>query len=163
MIRRRPAPWPPSRPPASAPAPHPVNRARIASALRNSGFTIEVRDDGAVTGRWNGHDFALSVIEDPRVLHVVGSWGRTVPTSSIGSLLQVLNDWNRERVLPKVYARPQNGGMAVMAETNVDLAHGATDRQLIELLTAPLRLSTLFFQGLDASLLPALDEGESPS
>lgn len=61
-----------------------------------------------------------------------------MPVTSRLALLQAVNDWNRERIWPKVYVREEGQGLAMYAEVSVDLEQGATDDQLGQIVSCGL-------------------------
>jgi hypothetical protein len=65
-------------------------------------------------------------------------------------VLQAVNDWNRERVWPKVYTRAEADGLALYAEVSVDFEHGATDAQLAATVSCGLVTASQFFATVGA-------------
>jgi hypothetical protein len=99
-----------------------------------------------VTGTWDGNRFWFLLLGDrSEILQVRGRWAGTVPTASRLAVLQTVNDWNRERVWPKVYARPEGDELALYAEVSVDFEHGATDAQLAATVSCGLVTASQFF------------------
>jgi hypothetical protein len=72
-------------------------------------------------------------------------------------VLQAANDWNRERIWPKVYTREESSGLALYAEVSVDFEHGATEEQLAQTVSCGLVTASQFFSTV-ASLAPPSDE-----
>ncbi|WP_372594871.1 YbjN domain-containing protein [Actinotalea sp.] len=142
---------------ARAPVPPaPLATARIEAYLRSCGYESVHDDDGDLTGVWNSHRFWFIVMgESEEILQVRGRWNRLVPVDERAQALLALNDWNRDRIWPKAYLRPEDGGLAVYGEVSADLEHGVTDAQLAEIVDCGLGTCVQFFAGLE-SLLPVL-------
>jgi hypothetical protein len=68
-----------------------------------------------------------------------------------------VNDWNRERIWPKVYVREEDGLLALYSEVSADLEQGVTDIQLAQLLACGLGTGVQMFTAIEA-VLP----GEEP-
>lgn len=130
----------------SAHRPRPLSSARVADDLSRRGYRFRTDDDGDVTGTWDGNRFWFLLLGDhDEILQVRGRWAGTVPPDSRLAVLQAVNDWNRERVWPKVYARREGDGLALYAEVSVDFEHGATDEQLAATVSCGLVTSSQFF------------------
>lgn len=109
----------------------PLSVARIAAVLSRRGFSFTTDEDGDVTGIWDGHRFWLMVTgEAGDVLQVRGVWNRAVPLERRRALRLAVNDWNRDRLWPKVYYRTEGEEIAVYAEHSIDLEPGVNDAQL---------------------------------
>lgn len=151
--RRRPAG------PATAPErPRPVDLARVEAWLRGQGYHVVQDADGDLTGTWDGDRFWFLLLGDEdQGLQVRGRWQRTLPPSRRSAALLAMNDWNRERIWPKVYLREEDGRLAVYTEVSVDLSAGATDDQLAQLLSCGLGTGAQFFAAL-RGLVPPDDD-----
>ncbi|MFE5311262.1 YbjN domain-containing protein [Isoptericola sp. NPDC056605] len=149
----------PSRPRGTAP--RPLSHARVADDLSRRGYRFRTDDDGDVTGTWDGNRFWFLLLGDhDEILQVRGRWAGTVPEGARLAVLQAVNDWNRERVWPKVYARAEGEGLALYAEVSVDFEHGATDEQLAATVSCGLVTSSQFFSTVGAMTpgRPGLDD-----
>ena len=90
-----------------------LTTARIEAYLRSCGYESVQDDDGDLTGVWNSHRFWFIVMgESQEILQVRGRWNRLVPVGERSQALLALNDWNRDRIWPKTYLRPEDGGLA---------------------------------------------------
>ncbi|GAB6938457.1 YbjN domain-containing protein [Isoptericola variabilis] len=144
-----------------ATTPRQLSRARVADDLTRRGYRFRTDDDGDVTGTWDGNRFWFLLLGDhDEILQVRGRWAGTVPESARLAVLQAVNDWNRERVWPKVYTRPEGEGLALYAEVSVDFEHGATDEQLAATVSCGLVTSSQFFSTVGAMTPggPGLDD-----
>lgn len=139
----------PSRPRGTTP--RPLSHVRVADDLTRRGYRFRTDDDGDVTGTWDGNRFWFLLLGDhDEILQVRGRWAGTVPEGARLAVLQAVNDWNRERVWPKVYTRAEGAGLALYAEVSVDFEHGATDEQLAATVSCGLVTSSQFFSTVGA-------------
>jgi Putative bacterial sensory transduction regulator len=137
----------------------PVTRDRIATYLLSRGYRFLLDDDGDLTGTWEGSRFWFLLLgERSEILQVRGRWHRTLPVSRRTSVLLAANDWNRERIWPKVYVREEGDELALYSEVSVDLENGVTTTQLAQLLACGLGTGVQMFTVLD-TLLPEGLEG----
>jgi len=134
------------RPGAAAPSPAPLSAARIGDDLARRGYHFRTDGDGDVTGTWDGNRFWFLLLgSDDEILQVRGRWAGSISPRARLSVLQAVNDWNRERVWPKVYTREEDAGLALYTEVSVDFEHGATDEQLAATVSCGLVTATQFF------------------
>ena len=145
------------KPPAPTPPPEraaPVTRARVAAYLTHRDYRFLIDDDGDLTGTWDGSRFWFLLLgEHSEIIQVRGRWHRTLPLGQRSSVLLATNDWNRERIWPKVYVREEDGELALYSEVSIDLEHGVTQAQLDQLLACGLGTGVQMFTALEA-LLP---------
>lgn len=126
--------------------PLPLSSVRVADDLSRRGYRFRTDGDGDVTGTWDGNRFWFLLLGDhEEILQVRGRWAGTVPDQARLPVLQAVNDWNRERVWPKVYTRREGDGLALYAEVSVDFEHGATDEQLAATVSCGLVTASQFF------------------
>ncbi|MFE5293498.1 YbjN domain-containing protein [Isoptericola sp. NPDC056618] len=143
--------------------PRPLSHARVADDLTRRGYRFRTDDDGDVTGTWDGNRFWFLLLGDhDEILQVRGRWAGTVPEGARLAVLQAVNDWNRERVWPKVYARAEGERLALYTEVSVDFEHGATDEQLAATVSCGLVTSSQFFSTVGA-MTPGGPETDGPS
>ncbi len=139
---------PAARPPVE---PLPLSRDRVAEDLARRGYKFRLDGEGDVTGTWDGNRFWFLLLGDRgEILQVRGRWSGTVAPQARLSVLQAVNDWNRDRVWPKVYVREESDGLALYAEVSVDFEHGATDEQLAATVSCGLVTATQFFSTVGA-------------
>lgn len=142
--------------PAAAPAARvaPLSRGRVGAYLTRRGYRFLVDDDGDLTGTWDGSRFWFLLLGDhSEIIQIRGRWHRTLPVTQRSAMLLAANDWNRERIWPKVYIREEDGEVALYSEVSIDLENGVTDIQLAQLLACGLGTGVQTFTALDA-LLP---------
>ncbi|AEG44022.1 YbjN domain-containing protein [Isoptericola variabilis] len=131
--------------------PLPLSRERVAEDLERRGYRFRVDGDGDVTGTWDGNRFWFLLLGSrDEILQVRGRWSGSISPQARLSVLQAVNDWNRERVWPKVYVREEAEGLALYAEVSVDFEHGATDEQLAATVSCGLVTATQFFATVGA-------------
>ncbi len=129
--------------------PTPLTSPRIGDDLARRGYRFRIDDDGDITGTWDGNRFWFLLLgDDAEILQVRGRWAGSVPPQTRLAVLQAVNDWNRERIWPKVYAREEDPGLALYAEVSVDFEHGATDDQIAATVSCGLVAATQFFGSL---------------
>jgi len=151
--------------PAIPPLEHttPLTRDRIAAYLAGRGYRYLIDEDGDLTGMWEGSRFWFLLLgEHHEILQIRGRWHRTLPVKQRPSVLLAANDWNRERIWPKVYVREEDDELALYSEVSVDLEHGATTSQLGQLLACGLGTGVQMFTALDG-LLPDASPGAPPA
>lgn len=137
----------------------PLSRDRVAAYLTSRGYRFQIDDDGDLTGTWDGSRFWFLLLGDRHeIVQVRGRWHRTMPIAQRSAVLLAANDWNRERIWPKVYVREEDGELALYSEVSVDLEHGVTQTQLGQLLACGLGTGVQMFAALD-TLLPDLPPG----
>ena len=137
--------------------PSPLAAARIESYLVERGYHVAYDEDGDLTGTWDGDRFWFLLLgEQEEILQVRGRWHRTLPPHRRTAALLAVNDWNRERIWPKVYLRDEDEGTALYTEVSVDLEHGVTGDQLGQLVACGLGTGVQFFAAL-GGLVPDVD------
>ncbi|WP_407342400.1 YbjN domain-containing protein [Pengzhenrongella phosphoraccumulans] len=141
----------------------PLTRDRIAAYLAARGYRYLIDEDGDLTGMWEGSRFWFLLLgEHHEIMQIRGRWHRTLPVKQRSSVLLAANDWNRERIWPKVYVREEDDELALYSEVSVDLEHGATTSQLGQLLACGLGTGVQMFTALDG-LLPDASPGAPPA
>ncbi|MBO1753302.1 YbjN domain-containing protein [Actinotalea sp. BY-33] len=129
--------------------PSPVDLSRVEAYLVGRGYHVAHDEDGDLTGTWDGDRFWFLLLgEQHEILQVRGRWHRTLPAHRRAAALLAVNDWNRERIWPKVYLRDEDEGSALYTEVSVDLEHGVTDDQLGQLVACGLGTGVQFFAAL---------------
>lgn len=150
-------PKPTKRPSPDDEPPRPLSRDRIGDYLLGRGYRFVVDEDGDLTGTWDGSRFWFLMLgEQEEILQVRGRWHRTFTLEQRPAVGLAVNDWNRERIWPKVYTREEGAGLALYAEVSVDFEHGATEEQLAQTVSCGLVTASQFFSTV-ASLAPPSD------
>jgi hypothetical protein len=131
----------------------PLTRERVADYLRSRGNKFVVDDDGDLTGTWNGDRFWFLLLGDQHeILQVRGRWHRTVPMDNGPALALAINDWNRDRIWPKVYAREEDGELGLYTEVSADLEPGVNDAQLGQIVSCGLGTGVQAFAAMSEAL-----------
>ena len=145
--------------PVDVELPRPLTVQRIADDLSRRGYKFRVDNDGDVTGTWDGNRFWFLLLgEHHEILQIRGRWAGNVQAASRLSVLQATNDWNRERIWPKVYARTETYGLTLYSEVSVDFEHGATDDQLAQTVSCGLVTAAQFFASVAALTPPEISD-----
>lgn len=149
-----------TKPASAAPAaPAPLSQDRLAALMTRREWYFGIDDDGDLGGVWDENTFYFLLVGEPQgILQIRGRWSRTLPVSELGSLTALLNEWNVGRIWPKVFARPEDDGSAVVvfAEVATDLRSGVNDEQLERIVDCGLATGLSFFEMLDERY-PAAD------
>lgn len=156
-LRSQPSPaLPADQPPSIVPeVPSPVSRERIAEYLNRNEYHFEVDNDGDLTGVWDGNQLWFLLLgADAEVLQVRGRWHNTLGIPNKLGALRAINDWNRDRIWPKVYLRDEDPGPVLYAEVSVDLEHGVTDAQLTQYLSCGIATSNMVLGAVTRMLTP---------
>jgi Putative bacterial sensory transduction regulator len=159
----------PSTDPAALPVPEddphvvaPITPERLERALRRHGYRYATDPAGMLRGNWDGNGFTIDLVGSPAtVLQVRGTWSRALDPDLAPGLAQVVNDWNRDRIWPKVYTRTVNGRIRVHSEVSVDLGPGASDAQIDECLACGLGTGVQLFTQLTGLIEP--NAGPAPT
>lgn len=135
--------------------PTPLTRDRVAAVLTEHGYHHRVDDDGDLTGVWNESRFWFLLLGDAQeILQVRGRWHHQLPVASRRAVTLALNDWNRERIWPKLYVREEEGQLAIYSEVSTDLEHGVTTEQLDQLVSCGLGTGVQAFASFQGLLPP---------
>jgi hypothetical protein len=130
--------------------PAPLSVERVAARMDAQGYRYQIDDDGDLGGYWDGHLFYFFVQgASKEILQVRGRWQRHVPAESRTSALDVVNDWNTEKLWPKGYVRLEDGELGVYGEVTVDYEHGVTDAQLDQQILCGVSTTIQMFELLD--------------
>jgi len=131
--------------------PTPLTSARVAQILRADGAHFGVDDDGDCLGFWQRRMFLFVLYgETPTFLQIRGTWSREASIERLDEILDLVNDWNTDRIWPKAYARVRDDGtVSVSAEVAVDLEKGANDAQIRQIIRCGLASGSAFFDALD--------------
>ncbi|TDE12584.1 YbjN domain-containing protein [Jiangella asiatica] len=115
---------------------------------------VYVEDDGEFIGRWeNGFfDFGALVDTDGRadVLQVHAVWERFLPVEDHSAAALFANEWNSERVWPKVFARVEDQLVGLHTEVTVDLGPEPTLDQVDRVINTGIVSSLAVFDEAEA-------------
>ncbi|WP_435299857.1 YbjN domain-containing protein [Timonella sp. A28] len=142
----------------------PVDRDRLVAYLSAEDYKFSIDDDGDVVGVWDGHPFWFMFMgPDKRFFQIRARWRRKISTESKLMLMQVANDWNRDKLGPKVFVREdeETHEHSIFAEITFDYSSGASKKQFEYSVDYALKSSLQFFEFLNTTISPLQDE-ESP-
>ena len=126
----------------------PLSKDRIKHGLEAQGWSYSVDSDGDIGGGWEyaSFYFMLNGKED-ELLCIRGNWRGQLVSDEFANIAMICNNWNAERLWPKVYARTDDEGIVrVHTEHNVDFEQGITDGQLGQQLQCAISTSMAFFE-----------------
>jgi hypothetical protein len=122
---------------------------------RDLKFTID--DDGDVVGVWDGSPFwFLFMGPEGKFFQVRGRWHRKVAHHNRTFVMQMLNDWNREKLWPKAFIREDEDGLqnSIYGEATFDFSEGVTSKQLHYTLDYSLQCTLQLFEHLGSLVGP---------
>ena len=129
----------------------PLTKARIQAALESKGWTYKVDSDGDIGGGWeDGFFYFFTTGRQQEILLVRGTWYPTLPAADYEKAAEIANQWNLDKLWPKVYARRNDDGdVRLHGEHIVDYEHGLTDEQLLQHLVTVISAGCEFFEHLN--------------
>lgn len=152
-----------SRPETTEPTLAPLSKDRIRAALESKSWKYQVDSDGDIRGAWDsGYFWFLTTGEQQEILLIRGTWDGKLPPSELNWAMKVANDWNRDKLWPKVYARVnESGGVQIHCEHIVDYEHGLTDKQLLQHIVTVINTGCRLFDQLNETFLGITPESDS--
>lgn len=129
-----------------------VERIEKVLAARGYAFVEDPEHPEVLRARFDDHRFQFSLSsESHAVLQVRGRWKRSVDTARKSEMLRLCNEWNMNRVWPKVYARREaDGVVGLYGELAADFRSGATDAQIDRAIDCGLHTVISFFHELES-------------
>ncbi|MGC3956335.1 MAG: YbjN domain-containing protein [Propionicimonas sp.] len=130
----------------------PISKERIKQALESQGWSYRVDSDGDIPGGWE-HGFYWFFLNGNQneILLVRGTWYPKLTAAELPLASQVCQEWNRDKLWPKVYPRlSDEGELRLHAEHIVDYEYGITDEQLVLHLTTAVNTGVQFFEHLNS-------------
>lgn len=103
-----------------------------------------------VAGQIDAH--AYQVLLEGTDLIVRTRWSRLLPARSGRSAAQLVNDWNRDRVLPTLHTELTDDGLAVVATSATSVAVGLTADQIADVVDVALTVTAHALRTLAASV-----------
>lgn len=140
----------------------PMSLSRVEESLTRLGYAF-VEDDELpeiLRARFDNYRFQFMVAgEEHGVMQTRGRWNHSVDVSRKVEMVKLCNEWNMNRIWPKVYVRRESEGLlGVYGELAADLRCGATDAQIDHAITGGLSTVIAFFRSLEERLGAELDE-----
>ncbi|MGO3479201.1 MAG: YbjN domain-containing protein [Brachybacterium tyrofermentans] len=140
----------------------PMTMARIEQSLARHGYAF-VEDDEhpeILRARFDDYRFQFMLSgEEQAVLQTRGRWSHSVDFSRKVEMVKLCNEWNMNRIWPKVYVRRESEGLlGVYGELAADFRAGALDSQVDSAIKCGLSTVIAFFHSLEERLGAELDE-----
>lgn len=110
-----------------------------------------VRDlPAGVAGRWEAN--AYQVVIEGTDLVVRTRWSRLLPLRAGRGAAQLVNDWNRDRLLPTLYTEATDDGLTIVASSATSIAVGLSPDQVAEVVDVALTVTAHALRSLAASV-----------
>ena len=141
----------------------PISLDRIEESLERRGYAF-VEDEGhpdVLRARFDDYRFHFLLAgEDRTVLQTRGRWNHALDVSRKVEMLKLCNEWNMNRLWPKVYVRRESESMlSLYGEISADFHCGAAEEQIDRAIEAGLSTVIGFFHDVEARLGPDLENG----
>jgi len=140
----------------------PMSMARIEQSLARHGYAFVEDDEHAEILRARFDDYRFQFMlsgEEQAVLQTRGRWSHSVDFSRKVEMVKLCNEWNMNRIWPKVYVRRESEGLlGVYGELAADFRAGALDSQVDSAIKCGLSTVIAFFHSLEERLGAELDE-----
>ncbi|MCS6712374.1 YbjN domain-containing protein [Brachybacterium sp. EF45031] len=133
----------------------PVTLQRVADCLRQHGFAfVEDADHPDVLrARFDDYRFQFAVVGEGAALQTRGRWNHSLDISRKVEMLKVCNEWNMNRIWPKVYVRRESeSSVGLYGEVAADMQAGVTDKQLDRAIECGLTTVIAFFHEVEERL-----------
>lgn len=139
----------------------PVSLDRIEDSLRRLGYSF-VQDEGhpdVLRARFDDYRFHFLLAGDDRdVLQTRGRWNHALDVSRKVEMLKMCNEWNMNRLWPKVYVRRESESvLSLYGEISADFHCGAAEVQIDRAIEAGLSTVIGFFHDVEARYGADLD------
>ena len=140
----------------------PMSQSRVEESLTRLGYAF-VEDDEhpeILRARFDNYRFQFMLAGEAQgVMQTRGRWNHSVDVSRKVEMVKLCNEWNMNRVWPKVYVRRESEGLlGVYGELAADFRCGASDGQIDHAITCGLSTVIAFFKSLEERLGAELDE-----
>ena len=103
-----------------------------------------------VAGRWETNPYRI-VIEGTDLV-VRTRWSRLLPLRAGRGAAQLVNDWNRDRLLPTLYTETTDGSLTIVASSATSIAVGLSPDQVAEVVDVALTVTAQALRSLAASV-----------
>ncbi|WP_245822646.1 YbjN domain-containing protein [Brachybacterium avium] len=143
----------------------PLSLSRVEESLARHGYAF-VEDEEhpeILRARFDDYRFQFMISGDEHgVLQTRGRWSHSVDVSRKVEMIKLCNEWNMNRIWPKVYVRRESEGLlGVYGELAADFRAGALDSQIDNAITCGLSTVIAFFHSLEERLGAELDDLDS--
>ena len=135
--------------PSSGAIPRRVTRDRVGACLTFNDYRFTIDNDGDLSSLLDGNPLWFMLMGATKeILQVRGRSSAPIASTNRIAVLRTANDWNRDRIWPKVYVRDADGALGIFTELSVDLTGGVTDAQLIQHLSCAIATAGLAFKAI---------------
>lgn len=143
----------------------PMSLARVEESLTRHHYAF-VKDEEhpeILRARFDDYRFQFMLTgEDHGVLQTRGRWNHSVDFSRKLEMVKLCNEWNMNRIWPKVYVRRESEGLlGVYGELAADFRAGALDSQIDSAIKCGLSTVIAFFHSLEERLGAELEDLDS--
>ncbi|MGY5763831.1 YbjN domain-containing protein [Brachybacterium sp. DNPG3] len=143
----------------------PLSMTRVEECLTRHGYAY-VEDEAhpeILRARFDDYRFQFMLSgEDHGILQTRGRWSHSVDFSRKVQMIKLCNEWNMNRIWPKVYVRREAEGLlGVYGELSADFRAGALDSQLDSAISCGLSTVIAFFHSLEERLGNELEDLDS--
>ena len=139
----------------------PVDRQRLADYLIQENYKYSIDDDGDVVGVWDANPVWFMFMGPSKgFFQVRARWHRRISAANKLLALHAANDWNRDKLWPKVFLREDEteGTYSMFAELTFDYSEGASNKQFEYSVDYALKCSLQYFEHLETIILPDAEE-----
>lgn len=139
-----------------------LSLARVEASLERHGYAYAQDDDHphVLRARFDAYPFLFLLAgEDASILQVRARWNHSVDAARKVEMLKLCNEWNMNRIWPKVYVRREaETVLGMYGEVASDFATGARDEQIDRALECGLSTIISFFHDLEERLGGSVEE-----
>ncbi|WP_422117002.1 YbjN domain-containing protein [Brachybacterium sp. UNK5269] len=143
----------------------PLSLSRVEECLTRHGYAYVEDDEHAevLRARFDDYRFQFMISGEAHgVLQTRGRWSHSVDVSRKVEMIKLCNEWNMNRIWPKVYVRRESEGLlGVYGELSADFRAGALDSQIDSAIQCGLSTVIAFFHSLEERLGAELDDLDS--
>lgn len=132
----------------------PVTPERIRTAVTTRQEFVRETPDGA-SGARGGRSYEAAILGNDLVVRQAHP--AVLPHEARRGLLQLLNDWNRDRILPTLRLSEHTEGVGVVASLTVSAAAGMSREQLAEVIELGVVLGGAALAAVAGAIPPPAD------
>lgn len=135
---------------------------RVARSLERHGYAFvgDEEHPNILRARFDSYPFLFLVAgEDDSILQTRARWNHSVDVARKVEMVKLCNEWNMNRIWPKVYVRREaETVLGMYGEVAADFAGGARDQQIDRAIECGLTTVISFFHDLEERLGSSIDE-----